>query len=168
MMRSWKLWAAVGVGLLILLAGGEAVYSYGGASLSPGVDNDPKKLLPGFAKKLEVLFQRMRARGFQPVLFEGYRTAERAKALAAKGTGIAASLHILGAAADIVDRSTYPDYWKGAPGFWTALRDEAEAIGLVSGARFSKPDIDHVQAIAVKDEVAFRAMTPDERAQTVA
>ncbi len=128
-------------------------------------------MLPGFARKLELLFQRMRARGYDPMLWEGYRTPARASQQAAEGDGIADSIHSYRAAADIVDGAKWKaglDPWTATAGFWDALRDEAEKLGLTSGARFSKVDRPHVQAPTVKQQVAFRAMSDAQRAQAVA
>jgi hypothetical protein len=162
----WKL-LVVGGAAVLLFGGGTAAYVYGGPSLRPGVDRDPKKLLPGFAKKLNVLFIRMRARGYQPMLWEGRRAAERAAALAQKGTGIVLSMHILGAAVDIVDGST-PDPWKASPGFWNALGEEARKLGLTWGGDWtSNKDVPHVQALAVNQQAAFRNMTPGQQASYV-
>lgn len=147
--KPWMLWAAGGVALLAF-AGNN--YSFGGDSASK-LDRDPKKLLPDFASKLELLFQRMRARGFDPVLWEGYRSPARAAALAKKGTGIADSLHSYGAAADIVDRKLL---WDATPAFWSALGQEAQKLGLTWGGTFG--DKPHVQAVSLQQQDAFRAM----------
>lgn len=164
---------ALGAGALVLLFfGGGTEYSYGGAPVRAGVDRDPNKLLSGFAKKLERVFRRMRAQGYDPFFWEGYRTPSRAAQEAAQGDGIADSIHSYRAAGDIVDGARWKlglDPWTNvAPGFWDALRDAAEAEGLTSGARFSKVDRPHVQAPTVKQQVAFRAMTDVQRAQVVA
>ena len=154
------------IGLALLAFGSR--YSFGGIPLRAGVNRDPKKLLPGFAKRVEQLFRAMRARGYSPMLWEGYRTPERAQELANKGSGIVDSLHIYGAAVDIVDESTAPNYWNGAPGFWTALGEEAERLGLTWGGRFSRRDVVHVQAVPVSQQVALRAATTSERVAMVA
>ncbi len=164
----WKLVAIGGAALLVL--GGEgaaAAYVYGGPSKRKGVDRDPAKLLKPFARKLNTLFRRMRARGFQPMFWEGRRSAERAETLAKKGTGIKLSMHVLGAAADIVDGST-GNPWKASPGFWTALGQEARKLGLTWGGDWAKGDFPHVQALAVNQQTAFRRMTPGQRERFVA
>lgn len=163
----WKAVAIGGAALLLLGGGGAAAYVYGGASTRRGVDRDPKKLLKPFASKLNTLFRRMRARGYQPKLWEGRRSAERAAGLAKKGTGIKLSMHVLGAAVDIVDGST-PNPWKASPGFWTALGQEARKLGLTWGGDWTKGDFPHVQALAVNQQTAFRRMTPTQRASFVA
>jgi hypothetical protein len=173
----WPLLAAFGVGALVLLLAGTASaavitqpgrrrgYSYGGAPRRSGVDRDPANLLPGFADKLEILFQRMRARGFKPYLWEGRRSAARAGKLAAGGTGIKLSMHILGAAADILDENKL---WSASPAFWSALGEESRRLGLTWGGNWRRADKPHVQAVAVSQQTAFRSMSPAERSQFVA
>ncbi len=172
MAQSWKLGLAVGVGALLFLGVGTAaaraprsLYVYGGDPRRSDVDRDPQKLLPGFADKLNRLFIRMRARGFQPYLWEGYRSPQRAAELAAKGTGIRFSMHTLGAAGDIVDANAL---WGASPAFWRALCQEADRLGLTWGGAWISSDRPHVQALTVSDQVAFRAMTPTQQAQFVA
>lgn len=167
-MKRWVPWA-VGAGLLALLFSKKS-YSFGGPELRAGIDRDPKKLLPGFADKVEKLFQRMRARGFNPLLWEGYRTPERAAALhAANPTGaISDSIHSYGGAVDIVDGAFLPEREGVSPGFWTALGEETEKLALTWGGRFSNHDVRHVQGVSVREQNAFRSATPSERASMVA
>ena len=156
----WKALTIGGVGLLLLGSG--AAYVYGGPPKKQGVDRDPAKLLKPFAKKLNILFSAMRARGYQPMLWEGRRDTQRAADL-----GYAKSLHILGAAADIVDRSS-SNPWNAKPGFWDALGEESAKLGLTWGGDWKKRDLPHVQAIAVRDQSAFRRMTPTDRVSFIA
>ncbi len=166
MVTPWKA-VAIGGAALLLLGGGGAAYVYGGDPRRKGVDRDPQNLLKPFAKKLNVLFRRMRARGFQPMLWEGRRSVERAAQLAKQGTGTKRSMHALGAAADIVDGST-GNPWKASLGFWTALGQETRKLGLTWGGDWAKRDFPHVQALAVNQQAAFRRMTPGQRASFVA
>lgn len=141
-------------------------FSYGGDEIRRGVSRDPHLLLPAFAAKVETLFQRLRKQGHDPLLWEAYRSPERAQRLSDKGTGIKNSLHCYGAAVDIVDED---DMWSASAEFWDAIGDEAEALGLVvlyrNGRRRDRP---HVQAIAVKDQHRFRAMSEADRKEFVA
>jgi peptidoglycan L-alanyl-D-glutamate endopeptidase CwlK len=155
------------VALLVLGGGGAVAYVYGGAPKKKGVNRDPKKLLPPFARKLNILFNAMRARGFQPMLWEGRRSGQRAAELSTRGTGILLSMHTLGAAVDIVDGSS-ANPWKAKPGFWKALGEEAAKLGLTWGGDWQKRDFPHVQALAVRDQPAFRRMTPADRVSFVA
>lgn len=135
-------------------------YSFGGEPLRGTIDRDPRKLIPSFAAKVETLFQRMRVLGFEPMLWEGYRSPERAAELAARGVGVATSMHCYGAAVDIVERTKL---WSAPASFWSALGEEAEALGLTWGGRFTRADKPHVQAVPVREQAALRALTDDER-----
>lgn len=129
------------------------------------VDRDPNHLLPGFRKKLELVFWRLKMRGFKPALFEGLRSPARAKRLSIRGTGIKNSMHIYGIAADVVDR----DKLHEAPAaFWQALGEEAERVGLTWGGRWKtekRPEGDrpHVQFIPISMQNRFMAMSEAER-----
>lgn len=128
-------------------------YSFGGPDKG-GVSRDPKLLLPSFAAKLNILFARMRAAGWDPILNEGYRTPARAAELAKQGVGVADSMHSYGAAVDIISASRG---WSNLA-FFALLGQEAEALGLTWGGRFSKVDRPHVQAIPVAQQAAFRKL----------
>lgn len=177
MQDRWKLWAGLGVGALVLLSAGTAAaaspssifnrYSFGGRSIKKGIDRDPENLLPPFARKIEKLFQRMRARGFKPMLWEGYRSPQRAAALASKegSTAIKRSMHIHGAAVDIVDADRL---WNASPAFWSALGEEARKLGLTWGGVWRSKDRPHVQAVTVAEQPAFRRMSDREQLLAVA
>lgn len=141
-------------------------YSFGGDPIRAGVDRNPGELLPGFARKVDRLFRALRADGHDPMLWEGYRSPERAAKLAKKGTGIKLSMHCLGAAVDIVDED---DMWKATSAFWDAIGNHAEDLGLcvLYNSRGQRIDRPHVQAVSVRAQNKFRAMTPAERARFV-
>jgi len=143
-------------------------WTYGGASLRRGVDRDPVRLLPGFADRLERVFRGMRTDGFEPMLWEGYRSFERAARLAARGTGIKRSMHCYGIAADIVDSDA--THWTAPAGFWASIRNHAHRAGLhtLVYSDGSPRDYPHVQAIPVSEQFAFRAMSLREREEHVA
>lgn len=110
------------------------------------VNRDPARLKPEFRTRLMRVLRAMRRRGFKPYLWEGYRTPQRTKLLVERGVGIPDSLHMKGLAADVVDKSTAPDYWKGSRAFWTALGQETRKAGLTWGGDFKrKPDRVHLQ-----------------------
>jgi len=153
---AWAWWAGGGALFLVLASGGAAVF---GGPDQGEISRDPKLLLPAFATKLAELFRRMRARGFDPMLHEGWRSPARAAALAAKGTGKAISTHTFGAGADIVSASKL---WSN-PAFFVALGQEAEAIGLTWGGRFSDADLNHVQAVKTNDEAKLVATPTAQR-----
>jgi len=151
-------WAwLLGGGALLLVArrsSSSSGYSYGGPDWR-GISRDPRLLVPTFAAKLELVFQRMRALGFDPCLYEGYRTPARAAQLEEKGTGIAKSLHSYGGAVDITSCSKG---WSD-PAFFQALGKVVESLGLTWGGRFSRGDMPHVQAVPADEPTqnAFRA-----------
>ena len=145
------------------------VYSYGGAPVRVGVNRDPLTLIPAFADKVERLFYQLRSAGHDPMLWEAYRSPERAAMLNRKGTGIKQSMHCLGAAVDIVEEDSTP--WDPEThGFWDDIGDFAEALGLVvlykgKGRKRRRFDRPHVQALPVSMQPKFRRMT---KAQQVA
>jgi hypothetical protein len=118
------------------------------------VNRDPSKLLPSFAAKIDLLIRRMRAEGYDPMFWEGYRSPERAAALERIGSGIRNSIHIYGAAADIVDRKKL---WSN-PAFFAALGRNAKAIGLTWGGDWKRGDKPHVQGLPVSAQSQFRAL----------
>lgn len=136
-----------------------------GREIRAGVNRDPGLLLPAFAAKIETLFQRLRQQGHDPLLWEGYRSPERAQALSDRGAGVRLSMHCLGAAVDVVHAD---DYWSAGRDFWDALGEEAEALGLTWGGRWRRRDFPHVQAVAVRYQARFLSMGEDERRVFVA
>jgi hypothetical protein len=176
--KPW-VWGLGAAGLLLLVAGGAQArvmpsgfrrYSYGGSPYKRGVDRDPSRLIPSFADKIEVLFQRLRARGFDPYLWEGWRSPARAAQLEEKGTGIRLSMHSLGAAVDIVNGAQIKaggSPWVAPAQFWNAVGEEARKLGLTWGGVFTRTDRPHVQAITVREQAAFRRMNDAQRAAYV-
>lgn len=59
-------------------------------------------LLPTFRKRVEQVLAAMIARGFHPVLKDTLRTPAEAKKYALSGKGIDNSMHLYGAAADVI------------------------------------------------------------------
>lgn len=152
----------IGIGVAAAYFALHRSYTYGGPDFK-SISRDPYRLVPAFADQLEKLFQRMRALGFDPLLYEAWRSPARAKELATKGTGIVDSMHIYGGAADIVSAK---NLWSD-PTFFKALGREAKALGLTWGGDFSDgADMPHIQAVPGKLEVQFKALTPAQR-QTI-
>lgn len=164
-MRPWVIGGVLGAGALLWLAGGRSSsssaprggYTYGGPPLKKGIDRDPDNLIPAFAQKLEVLFQRMRARGFDPTLWEGFRSDARARILKESGAGTYPTLHQYGAAADIVDNKLL---WNAPRAFYQALGEEADRLGLTWGGHWKKGDLPHVQWYTIADQKAVYARPP--------
>lgn len=142
-------------------------FSYGGEDMKRGISRDPLLLLPGFAAKVELLFQAIREDGFDPFLWEAYRSPERARAMQRKGTGIRKSMHCLYAAVDIVEADLTP--WSVPRGFWDSVSDNAEDLGMfvLHNRKGRRKDRPHVQAVSVKDQNKFRAMTEAEQREFV-
>jgi hypothetical protein len=166
----WTLAGLAGLGALALTLR-SARYTFGGDPVRAGVDRDPAKLQPAFARKVEKVFQGMRARGFEPMLWEGYRTPARAAELSVRGTGISDSLHANGIAVDVVDGALWAagrDPWAASAAFWAALGQEYERQGITWGGRFSRGDRPHGQAIPVSMQAAFRSASPSEQTRMVA
>lgn len=118
-------------------------------------------LQPRFRAKVYELLRRLNAQGHDAIAWETYRTRARVKLLSDRGTGakpladgsIPIGCHEMGLAVDIVSKSKR---WTPAPAFWTALGREAKALGLTWGGAWKRVDKPHVQAIAVKEQAAYR------------
>jgi hypothetical protein len=123
---------------------------------------DLEALQPEFRRKVEALITRMQADGFDPMVWETYRTPARAKLLSKRGTGIAPradgsipiGMHQLGLAVDIVSKSKL---WTPPRAFWDALGAEAKALGLTWGGTWKRVDKPHVQMIPIREQDAYRA-----------
>lgn len=118
-------------------------------------------LLPCVRERVERVLERMRADGHDPLVWESLRSEERAAELEQRGTGSRRSLHCYGAAVDIICAQRM---WKASRKFWRDLVRHAEAEGLTCGARWSRVDLPHLQAVPVRLQNALRALaTLDER-----
>lgn len=143
-----------------LMGVGAAAIAIGARSVkrAPKQDivNDLGVLTPAFRERLEQLLARMAADGFDYLVWETYRSPERALELEQRGTGVRLSQHSLGLAADIIDRRRY---WNASPAFVAALHRHALELGLgrVDG------DPWHVQALAPRYDAKMRAMVPAQR-----
>ena len=185
---TWAWLAAGGLGLLLLGGKGAQRYVQSGSAaqaLDPFSDTrwtwgrpdgrdpwgnvisrDPSQVLPALADKVERIIRRLRGRGFDAVVAEGYRTPARARALDAKGTGVSKSLHSYNGAVDIVDRKLA---WGASEAFKNAVVEEVEREGLMSGRRFStKDDWAHAQAVFPAQTAAFINASLEQRNRMVA
>ena len=118
-------------------------------------DRDWNKLDPVFAQLVLRVMERLQARGIDMVLLEGYRSPERQEVLAAqeiKVTGARGgqSKHQFGLAVDLAPfREGHlviaeADPW--AAKVYERFGEEAEAVGLVWGGRWSFRDLGHIEA----------------------
>lgn len=123
-------------------------------------DDNPAHLDPTFRATLDAVFDELRAKGWEPKLFEGYRSAERQAALKADGKskvswsyhqytrgGVPAAL-----AADVIEAK---HGWSSDP-FFADLQAAAEARGLESGNAWKWRDAAHVQAAPSTQITAIR------------
>jgi hypothetical protein len=138
------------------------------ASASTSGGRSAEHFDPGFYATLQAVMARLRARGFQPVIISGWRSLDQQAALKSAGhsqvsfsfhNNITATGRPAALAADIKDER---EGWSDTPNavaFYRALRDEAKAVGLSSGADFSQSnpmwarhglgwDPGHVQALS--------------------
>lgn len=114
-------------------------------------DANPDHLDPVFASTLDRVLDDLRSQGWDPVLFEGYRSAERQAQLKAAGRStVSWSLHQYtrdGApaalAADVISKA---HGWSD-DAFFASLQAAAEARGLESGNAWRWRDAAHVQAV---------------------
>jgi hypothetical protein len=127
---------------------------------------DPNSVVPAFADKIERVIRRLRARGYDAVVHEAYRTPARAARLSDVGTGISKSLHSYNGAVDIVDQRLG---WGATEAFKNAVVQEVEREGLMSGRRFSnKDDWAHAQAVQTNKVAQFIASNLEQRNRMVA
>lgn len=125
------------------------------------VSLDP--LLPSFRERITTLLERLEGMDHKPVAFETLRSPERAAQLAKDGRGIRDSMHLYGAAADIIcDQHGWLCASKSCR-FYVDLGTQAEALRLTWGGRFKRVDMPHVQALRVADQEVFRRLEPEQR-----
>lgn len=94
------------------------------------------RLVPYVAIRVKVVLSALKARGFDPIVFESLRTDERQRYLYAIGRTIQKnrkpvtytmhSRHMVGKAADIISKSRGWDH----PAFFKALKEEASKVGM--------------------------------------
>lgn len=129
--------------------------------------DDIALLLPTFRKLVEELLVLMRTDGFAPVLRDGMRTPAEAKATAARGVGIADSMHCYGIAADIICDEHGWDCARQGCHFFTALGEHAQAIGLTWGGSWPRKDLPHVQAVPVGLQTRVRRAGSPEAVEAI-
>jgi hypothetical protein len=111
--------------------------------------DDIKLLLPTMQLKVQELTDALAAEGFDVVLFDSARTPEEAARNLRNGKGIANSIHIYGAAADLICGK---HGWSCAANkckLFTRLGFHAERLGFVWGGRFKRCDQPHVQGVKI-------------------
>lgn len=121
--------------------------------------DDVDLLLPSFRPVARALLTALKERGFDPVPRDTLRTAEEARRNAARGVGIMDSMHCYGAAMDVICGEHGWGCVKAGCGFYDALGEVAEALGLVWGGRWRRRDLPHVQCVRVADQPTLRELT---------
>lgn len=126
--------------------------------------NDVSMLLPSFRERVLAVFAALKQEGYNPRIFETYRTPARGAWLKLRGKtrNGAASLHCYNAAADFIDAKLG---WENRK-FFDALGKIGIAHGLTWGGDWdsdpSTPqdfdDRPHLQAIPVHMQKTFRAL----------
>ncbi|HEY9450072.1 MAG TPA: M15 family metallopeptidase [Gemmatimonadaceae bacterium] len=114
------------------------------------VCRDMSVLAPGFRSRSEKLLARMEERGHPCFVAETFRTPERQRFLWGfgreydDGRGVVThsrdadeTWHGFGLAVDIVHRGLW---WDAPASFWRSLEEEAERLGLTSGADWDRDD----------------------------
>lgn len=120
--------------------------------------DDIDLLLPSFAILVRRVLQAMRDKGYEPVPFDTLRTPKEAAKYAARGVGSARSMHIYGAACDVICGVHGWDCKKHGCKFFEAYGDAVESLGLTWGGRWRKRDLPHMQACKVGEQDAVRAI----------
>ncbi len=113
------------------------------------------RLAPLFAAKVFTLLNEMSNMGHDPIVFEAFRSDERAawlyqsgrtfddgRGIVTKAPNASKTWHRYGLAVDIVSKSKG---WDADARFWTHLSLCAADLALTSGADWSTPDKPHVQ-----------------------
>jgi uncharacterized protein YcbK (DUF882 family) len=93
------------------------------------IQNDLNLLQPYVKERVVKLLAAMRARGFDPEVFETYRSPARQRALMSRGPNTTRTLkskHLTGKAVDIISKSRHW-HWEA---FFKALAEEARSVGL--------------------------------------
>jgi len=134
-----------------------------------GADRDWTRLDPAFGQSILALMARLADRGYPLALVEGYRSPERQAALAQSGRQVTRaeayrSLHQYGLAADLAPLAEgVPVFSEATP--WAreayqALGEEAEALGLVWGGRWTLRDLGHVEVRLEDRSLLWRPQGP--------
>lgn len=124
-------------------------------SPEPPPDRAMMKLAPRFAEKVFALIHDLEHIGHDPLMFEGFRSDERAawlyqcgrtfddgRGIVTNAPNAAKTWHRYGLGADIISKSKQ---WDAPDQFWMDLRDSAASLGLTAGATWTRPDRPHVQ-----------------------
>lgn len=120
--------------------------------------DDINKALPAWQDFTRAVIDDMVKAGFEAIPFDVIRTDAEAAKNAAKGVGIADSIHIYGAATDFICAK---HGWQCAAKrclFFKVLGHVVEARGGLWGGRFAKVDQPHAQGISIAMQKEMRSL----------
>jgi hypothetical protein len=121
--------------------------------------DDVALLLPAFQPVVEKIFAHLQDLGFEPVVFDTLRTQAEADHNAAKGTGSKNSMHLYGAACDLVcNQHSWKCHVHGCK-FYEQLRQLALKHAYIG----PEGDFPHFQALPVSQQALFRRLTESQR-----
>lgn len=125
--------------------------------------SDVDLLLPSVAARLAWALSLVRGQGFSPLVFETIRSKARAAELAEKGTGTVDSIHCYGGAVDVICGFHQWNCARHHCGFYEVYGPAAEQCGFTWGGRWKRVDKPHIQAVPVRLQNAFRALSEADR-----
>lgn len=122
--------------------------------------DDLDALMIPFRERIVALLGRLTALGLHPLLWETYRSPERAAQLVAQGKSHAKgglSMHCYGIAADVICRDHHWECHAHGCDFFQALGEQAKRCGLTWGGDWaSLHDLPHVQGVPVEMQERIR------------
>lgn len=159
-------WLVLGGAALVVMIGGGTMRQAGQTRALPrktkaGIERSLKLLAPAFESRVEELLKLMARDGFDPLVYETWRSKEREAELVAAGTGSPDSMHGLGLGVDILDADRM---WDAPPKFWQALHRHALALGLGRVKHRGTDgvlrwDLPHVQALPGEFDAQLRKLS---------
>lgn len=114
-------------------------------------------LLSPVRERYLLLDRRMTALGHKCKVHETFRSKERARKLARKGTGIVDSMHYYLVALDVICDDHEWECAKHGCSFYEDFGEQAERLNFCWGGRWRRRDLPHVQACSVSGQSAIRA-----------
>lgn len=111
--------------------------------------DDVDLLVPAFADEVRTVLWLLRERGLDPVPFDTLRTPEEAALNAARGVGIAKSMHCYGVACDVICGRHGWGCYKNRCDFFAHLGAVVKARQLVWGGDWRRKDLPHFQCVPV-------------------
>lgn len=120
--------------------------------------DDPALLLPTWRITTELIQEDLAKAGFESVLRDGWRAVAEAASNAARGVGIADSMHCYGCASDLICAKHGWQCGAKKCRFFVALGRAAEARKALWGGRFTRVDQPHIQGVSIALQAAMRRL----------